>query len=112
METFQWHRTGHLPPSGCQTRREEIRRGEEEKEEEERAERDMVSTISSIQVNLQHSRAVSLILTRTVSVKVIDMALIQKLWYCKDCIRGLNIPGYTLYSASGIDLGLVSLGET
>jgi hypothetical protein len=31
----------------CQTRREEIGKGEEEKEEEEEAERDVVSTISS-----------------------------------------------------------------
>jgi len=29
------------------------------------------------------------------------MALIQELWYHKDCIRGLNITGYTLYSAGG-----------
>jgi hypothetical protein len=31
------------------------------------------------------------------------MALIQELWYCKDCIRGLNIPGYTLYSVGRTD---------
>jgi hypothetical protein len=29
------------------------------------------------------------------------MALIQELWYREACIRGLNIPGYTLYSAGG-----------
>ena len=29
------------------------------------------------------------------------MALVQEPWYRKDCIRGLNIPGYTLYSAGG-----------
>jgi hypothetical protein len=34
-----------------------------------------------------------------VSVKGIDMALIQELWYRK----GLNIPGYTLFSVSRID---------
>ena len=112
METIQWHRTGRLLPSGCQTRSKEIGRGEEEKEEEEGAEYDMVSTISFIQANLQHSMAASRILTRTVSVKGINMALIQKLWYCEDCIRGLYIPGYTLYSAGGTDLGLVSFGET
>jgi hypothetical protein len=31
------------------------------------------------------------------------MALIQEPWYRKDCIRGLNIPEYTLYSAGGTD---------
>jgi len=59
----------------------------------------MVSTISFIQANLQHSIADSGFLTRTVGNKGIDMALVQKQWYCEDCIRGLNIPGYTLYSA-------------
>jgi hypothetical protein len=29
------------------------------------------------------------------------MALVQEPWYREDCIRGLNIPGYTLYSARG-----------
>jgi hypothetical protein len=38
-----------------------------------------------------------------VSSKGIDMALIQEPWYHKDCIRGLNIPGYTLYSAGGTE---------
>jgi len=56
----------------------------------------MVSTISFIQANLQHSIAASGILTRTVGIKGIDMALVQEPWYCEDCIRGLNIPGYTL----------------
>jgi hypothetical protein len=74
--------------------------GTEEKEkEEEEAERDMVSTISFIQPNFQHSFAASRILTRTVSLKGIYMAQIQERWYHKDRIRGLNIPGYTLYSA-------------
>jgi hypothetical protein len=31
------------------------------------------------------------------------MALIQELWCHGNCIRGLSIPGYTLYSAGGID---------
>jgi hypothetical protein len=31
------------------------------------------------------------------------MALIQELWYHGDCIRGLNIPGYTLFSVNGTD---------
>ena len=31
------------------------------------------------------------------------MALIQEPWYRESYIRGLNIPGYTLFSASGID---------
>jgi len=38
-----------------------------------------------------------------VSVKEIDMALIQEPWYHEDRISGLNIPGYTLYSAGGTD---------
>ena len=56
-----------------------------------------------IQANLQHSIAGSRIITRTVSVKGTDMALIRELWYREDCIRVLNIPGHTLYSAGGND---------
>ena len=74
---------------------------EVEEEEEEEAERVMVSTISFIQANLQHSIAASRILTRTVSFKGIDMALIQELWYRNGCVSSLNIPGYTLYSVGG-----------
>jgi hypothetical protein len=44
-----------------------------------------------------------MILTRTVSTKGIDMALIQKPWCCENCIKGLNIPVYTLYFAGGTD---------
>jgi len=80
-------------------RGEEIR--EEEKEEEGEAKLVIVSTISFIQANLQRSIAASGILTTTVGIKGIDMALVQELWYREDCIRGLNIPGYTLYSARG-----------
>jgi len=76
----------------------------EVEEEEEEAELDTVSTLSFIQANLQHSIAVSRVISRTVSVKGRDMALIQELWYCKGHIRGLNIPGYTLFSASGKDI--------
>jgi hypothetical protein len=50
----------------------------------------MASTISFIQANLQHSIAASGILTRTVGVKGIDVALIQELWYRGGCIRGLE----------------------
>jgi hypothetical protein len=50
-------------------------KGRNRKEEE--AERDVVSTISFIQTNLQDSVAASRILTRTVSIKGIDIALIQ-----------------------------------
>ena len=59
----------------------------------------MVSTIAFIEANLQHSIAASGIVIRTVGDKGIDMALVQGPWYREDCIRGLNIPGYTLYSA-------------
>jgi len=38
-----------------------------------------------------------------VIVKEIDMALIQEPWQCKSCIRGPNIPGYTLFSMCGTD---------
>jgi hypothetical protein len=31
------------------------------------------------------------------------MALIQEPWYRENCIRGLNIPEYTLHSAGGTD---------
>jgi len=73
------------------------RRGTNKNEEE--AEHIMVNTISFIQANLQHSIAASGALTRTVGSKGIDIALVQEQWYREDCIRGLNIPRYTLYSA-------------
>jgi len=38
-----------------------------------------------------------------VSVTGIDKALIQETWYSEGHIRGLNIPGYTLFFAGGID---------
>jgi hypothetical protein len=63
----------------------------------------MVSTTSFIQANLQHNFAASRILTGTVGGKGIEMALIQELWYCNGCIRGLNIPGYSLFSVNGAD---------
>ena len=62
-----------------------------------------MSTISFIQANLQHSIVASSILTRTVGIKGVDLALIQELWYRDDCVSGLNIPGYTLCSARGKD---------
>jgi hypothetical protein len=52
---------------------------------------------------MQHSIAASIILARIVGVKEIDMALIQEPWYRGDYIRGLNIPGYTLFSAKGTE---------
>jgi len=61
----------------------------------------MVSTISFIQANLQHSIAASGILTRTVCVEGVDVALVHEPWYREDCIRGLTVPVYTLYSAGG-----------
>ena len=47
----------------------------------------MVSIISFIQANLQHSIAASRVLTRKVAVKRIDMALTQEPWYCEDHIK-------------------------
>ena len=63
----------------------------------------MVSTISFIQANLQHSIAASGILTRTVGARGIDLALIQEPWYRDGCVSGLRIPGYILYSVRGKD---------
>ena len=70
--------SGHILPSGRQVRGEEIRQ-----EEEEEAEQVMVSTISFIQANLQHSIAASGILTRTVCIKgtVVSRGLYQGLEY-------------------------------
>jgi len=63
----------------------------------------MVCTTSFIQANLQHNIAASRVLSMTVSVKGIGMALIQEPYQCDGRIRGLNIPGYTLLFAGGID---------
>jgi hypothetical protein len=68
----------------------------------EEAELDNVSTIF-IQANLQHSIAAFTVLSRIVSVKGIDIAVIQELWHHEGHIRGLNIPGYTLFSIGGIN---------
>jgi hypothetical protein len=82
---------------------EEEEEEEEEKEEEEEAKFDMVSTISFMQVNVQHSIADSRAFTRIVVVQGIDTALIKEPWYCEGHIMGLNIPGYTLFYGSRID---------
>ena len=74
-----------------------------EKEKKEEADVGMVSTTSFIQANLQHSIAASRVISSTVCIKGIDVVLIQEPWYCEGCIRGLNIPGYTLFSVSGTD---------
>ena len=63
----------------------------------------MLNTISFIQANLQHSIAASRVHSRTLSAKGIDMALIQEPWYRESRIRGLGIPGYTLFSTSGTE---------
>jgi len=73
----------------------------QEKYEEEGAAQNMVSTISFIQANLQHSIAASGFLTRKVSAEGADVSLVQEPWCREDCIRGLTVPGYTLYSARG-----------
>jgi len=51
---------------------------------------------------MQHNIRASSVLAKTVSVKGLYMALIQDSWYREGFIRGLNIPGYTLFSASRI----------
>ena len=53
----------------------------------------MVSNISFVQANLQHSIVASGVFTRRAGLKGIDMALVQEQWYREDCIRGLNIAG-------------------
>jgi uncharacterized protein (DUF433 family) len=63
----------------------------------------MVSNISLIQANLHHSISASRVLSRTESVKGIDMALIQEPWCREGCIRGMNIPVNTLLSAGETD---------
>jgi len=85
-------------PSGPQVGGEEIR---DEEEENEEAERVMVSAISVIQANTQHTIAASGVLTRTVVVKGIDMEMVQETWHREGCIRDINILVYTLYSARG-----------
>jgi len=59
----------------------------------------MLCNTSFIEANLQHTIAASRVLSWTVIVKGIDMALIQEPWYREVRIRGLNIPGHTLFSA-------------
>jgi hypothetical protein len=66
MEALPWRGTGYLLPPRHQARREKVGRIEEE---EERRPNKMVSTISFIQANLQHSIAASRILTGTVGGK-------------------------------------------
>jgi hypothetical protein len=100
MEALQRRGTSHLLPPTHQARREKERNPEEE---EERRPNKMVSTISFIQANLQYSIAASRILSGTVGGKGIDMALIQELWVRDGHIRGLNLPGYSLFSANGVD---------
>ena len=63
----------------------------------------MVSTITFSQANLQHSIFASGILTRSVGVTGVDIALIQEPWYRDGCVGGLGIPGYTLYTLRGKD---------
>jgi hypothetical protein len=49
----------------------------------------MVSSISFVEANLQHSIAASRILSRTVAVNGIDMALVQEPWVREGRIMGL-----------------------
>jgi hypothetical protein len=56
----------------------------------EEAELVMAISISFIQTNLQHSIAASRILTTTVGVKGIDVALIQEPWYRVGLYQGLE----------------------
>ena len=64
---------------------------------------EIASIISFIHANLQHIIAAYRVLCRTVSVNRSDMGLIQEPWYRECRIRGLNIPGYILFSATGLN---------
>jgi hypothetical protein len=66
-------------------------------DEEVEEEANLMVVFSSIQVNLQHKIADSKVLTKTVSGKEIDIALTQEQWYRDNCIRGLDIQGYTMH---------------
>ena len=108
MEAFQRCGTGRFLPSGREAGKNKIK-NKEESEEEEEVTGNVVSTITFLQANLQHSIAASGILTRTVSVAGADMARIQEPWYRDGCVGGLSIPGYTLIPREErIDLGHVS----
>jgi hypothetical protein len=63
----------------------------------------MVSTVSFIEANLQLSFAASGILTRVMGARGIDLALIKEPFYRDECVSGLNIPRYNLYSLRGKD---------
>jgi len=63
----------------------------------------VICNTSSIQANRQHNITASRVLSRTVSVKGIGMALIEKPWFCEGRIRGPKIPGHPLFSTRGID---------
>jgi len=60
----------------------------------------IASIVSFMQSNLQRSTIVARVLTRTVIVKGIDTALLQKPRYCGGRITGLNVPDYNLFCAS------------
>ena len=92
MEALQRCGTGRFLPSGHEAKRKKIKNKEEEEEEEEGTD-NMVSTITFLQANLQHSIAASGILTRTVGVAGVDMALMQETRYRDGCVGGLRIPG-------------------
>ena len=101
METLRRCGTGCFLPSGREVGRKKIKKKEESEEEEMTG--NMVSTITFLQANLQHSIAASGILTRTVGVAGVDMALIHEPYYRDGCVGGLGIPGYTLYTQGGKD---------
>ena len=58
----------------------------------EEAEVGMLSTVSFIQANLQHSIVVSVFISMTLCVQGIDVALIEEPWYREGC-QGPKCPG-------------------
>ena len=60
----------------------------------------IASIVSFMQSNSQHSITAARLLTRTVAIKGIDMALIKEPRYRGGRITGLNVPGYTIFCAS------------
>ena len=74
MAAIQWCGSCYFLASRCQTRGEEVKVIQSKRKR--RLKMDMVSTISFIQANLQHSIAVSTVTCRTVCVKGIYVATV------------------------------------
>jgi hypothetical protein len=54
-----------------------------------------------VQINLQHAKAASAVLSRRMVTEKLDIALIQEPWTLKGKIMGLGSAGRVLYHAGG-----------